>query len=142
MAVDLFDTNGFLHGIGSCPQHRQPCDGQMAFHLIESPSASQMAGHWSLNEVCNKCGLVVPHDSTFKLATGSRYMTKSEAKFEAEGILAEYGHPDYQPEEPDEPDDGLFHCACGYTSCGGGRGCGGCADCHGEHCECFIGQPF
>ena len=29
-------------------------------------------------------------------------------------------------------------CECGYTSCGGGRGCGHCSDCMGEHCECHI----
>lgn len=29
-------------------------------------------------------------------------------------------------------------CDCGYTSCGGGRGCGGCSDCEGDHCECGL----
>ena len=29
-------------------------------------------------------------------------------------------------------------CECGYTSCGGGRGCGFCSDCCGEHCECGL----
>ena len=29
-------------------------------------------------------------------------------------------------------------CECGYWSCGGGRGCGDCPDCSGEHCECGI----
>lgn len=29
-------------------------------------------------------------------------------------------------------------CECGYWSCGGGRGCGDCPDCYGEHCECGL----
>ena len=32
----------------------------------------------------------------------------------------------------------LFVCECGWTTCGGGRGCGECADCCGEHCECDL----
>ena len=29
-------------------------------------------------------------------------------------------------------------CKCGYSSCGGGRGCGHCSDCFGEICECHL----
>jgi hypothetical protein len=36
----------------------------------------------------------------------------------------------------------MYTCDCGYTSCGGGRGCGDCADCYGEHCECFLIERF
>jgi hypothetical protein len=28
-------------------------------------------------------------------------------------------------------------CACGWWTCGG-RGCGDCPDCYGEHCECGL----
>ena len=32
-------------------------------------------------------------------------------------------------------------CECGYWTCGGGRGCGDCPDCYGEHCECGLEFP-
>ena len=34
--------------------------------------------------------------------------------------------------------EGSRVCNCGYWSCGGGRGCGDCPDCYGEHCECDL----
>jgi len=37
---------------------------------------------------------------------------------------------------------GHFVCDCGWTSCGGGRGCGDCSDCYGEICECHLMEEF
>ena len=48
-----------------------------------------------------------------------------------EMVVAGLEHPDYEPTT----------CECGYWSCGGGRGCGDCPDCSGEHCECGLEFP-
>jgi len=64
-----------------------------------------------------------------------------------EMVLAGLDHPEPMPEPTSEElralDDrhderGRFVCYCGWSSCGGGRGCGDCSDCYGEHCECHL----
>lgn len=51
----------------------------------------------------------------------------------------EFFGSDEEPESDQYNEYGHYRCACGYTSCGS-RGCGHCADCMGEICECHIPQ--
>lgn len=58
-----------------------------------------------------------------------------------EMVIAGLAHPETvdQQEYPEENRYGHNVCGgCGYTSCGGGRGCGHCSDCSGEICECHL----
>lgn len=63
-------------------------------------------------------------DGTFLPLGGCEFLSIASEVYDAMHPTNEFGHN--------------VCVGCGYTSCGGGRGCGHCSDCSGEHCECHL----
>jgi len=136
----LIDSIGqFIDG-----DHLTKFDALQAVETLFSPLTRHLVGIVSVDGLVFEVWLGNEYIHTFEKFNQAEYCNLSN--FGGDAVIKpvyKVGGAEWQPTSPDftypnENKYGHSVCECGHTSCGGGRGCGHCGECSGEHCECHI----